>query len=167
MRSRRLRKDPAQLEIVAFLNLIVVLVPFLLATTVFTRIAVVELTLPDAAAAAAVEQLKAEHLQLEIVVRDGALEVGDRIGGLIQRLPAGPHGLDVAGLEALIAQLKQRFPDERHASILAEPQTDYQTLVQVMDVVRARTTADRGVVTVDERFPDIAVGDAPVRTAAR
>ena len=37
MRVRRLRKTPAHLEITAFINLIVVLVPFLLSTAVFTR----------------------------------------------------------------------------------------------------------------------------------
>ena len=59
MRTRRLRKHPATLEISAFLNLIVVLVPFLLSTAVFTRISVLDLTLP-AKSTGALEQLKAD-----------------------------------------------------------------------------------------------------------
>ena len=43
---RRLRKDAAHLEVTAFINLIVVLVPFLLSTAVFTRLAVMDLSLP-------------------------------------------------------------------------------------------------------------------------
>ena len=46
MRVRRLRKEAAALEVTAFINLIVVLVPFLLSTAVFTRLAVMDLTLP-------------------------------------------------------------------------------------------------------------------------
>ena len=82
MPIRRLHKKPAALEITAFLNLIVVLVPFLLSTAVFSRMAVLQLTLP--AQTSGVETLKGD-LQLEIVVRPDALEVGDRIGGLMIR----------------------------------------------------------------------------------
>ena len=46
MRTRRLRKEVPHLEITAFINLIVVLVPFLLSTAVFTRLAVMDLQLP-------------------------------------------------------------------------------------------------------------------------
>ena len=87
MRVRRLRKEAAHLEITAFINLIVVLVPFLLSTAVFTRLSVLDLSLP--AQTSGVEQLKVDDLKLEIVIRPDALEVGDRIGGLIQRIPNG------------------------------------------------------------------------------
>ena len=43
MARRRLRKQAAHLEITAFINLIVVLVPFLLSTAVFSRLAVIDL----------------------------------------------------------------------------------------------------------------------------
>ena len=43
MAVRRLRKQHAALEVTAFINLIVVLVPFLLSVAVFTRLAVVDL----------------------------------------------------------------------------------------------------------------------------
>ena len=47
MKHRRLRKTAAHLEITAFINLIVVLVPFLLSVAVFTRLAVIDLSLPE------------------------------------------------------------------------------------------------------------------------
>ena len=46
MPARRLKKTPAHLEITAFINLIVVLVPFLLSVSVFTHLAVIDLSLP-------------------------------------------------------------------------------------------------------------------------
>lgn len=162
MKIRRLRKDVAHLEITAFINLIVVLVPFLLSTAVFTRLAVIDLTLP-AQNAASLEQLKVDNLQLEIVVRAEALEVGDRIGGLIQRIPATSKGPDLQALSALMLQLKTRFPDKTEATLLAEPNTAYDTIVQVMDAVRTGHMAQGDKVVRAELFPNISIGDAPIR----
>ena len=44
---RRHSRDPAELDMTTFLNLMVVLVPFLLITAVFSRITIVELSLPS------------------------------------------------------------------------------------------------------------------------
>jgi len=163
MRVRRLRKHPAALEISAFLNLIVVLVPFLLSTAVFTRLAVLDMSLPAQSSGAA-EQLKVDHLQLEVVIRPEALEVGDRIGGLIQRIPNTDKGLaDVAALNTLVQQIKLKFPEQRDASVLAEPDTVYDKLVQVMDAVRGTHVVQGRDIVRTELFPDIAIGDAPVR----
>lgn len=160
MKVRRLRKEPAHLEITAFINLIVVLVPFLLSTAVFTRLAVLDLTLP--AQNSSVEQLKAENLQLEVVIRNDALEVGDRIGGLIQRIAATDKGHDLAALQALMVQIKTKFPDKLDANVLAEPNTPYDTLVQVMDGVRGTMATQGSKIVRSELFPNISIGDAPV-----
>jgi biopolymer transport protein ExbD len=160
MRVRRLRKEAAHLEITAFINLIVVLVPFLLSTAVFTRLSVIDLALP-AQTNDKVEKLVANNLQLEIVVRREALEVGDRIGGLIQRIPATATGPDVRALQTLVQQIKTRFPDKLEASVLAEPDTSYDTLVQVMDAVRTGHQAQGDKLVKAELFPNISIGDAP------
>jgi len=159
MKVRRLRKHAAALEVTAFINLIVVLVPFLLSTAVFTRLSVIDLTLP--AQSSGVEQLKAENLQLEVVIRPDALEVGDRIGGLIQRIPSTTAGPDLAALSTLMQQIKTRFPDTTAATVLAQPDTPYDLLVQVMDGVRAVHTPEGAKMVVTELFTDISIGDAP------
>jgi biopolymer transport protein ExbD len=163
MKVRRLRKEVAHLEITAFINLIVVLVPFLLSTAVFSRLAIIDLTLP-AQNSVALEHVKADNLQLEVVVRPEALEVGDRNGGLIERIPATPTGPDIKALSRLVQQIKTRFPDKLEATVLAEPNTSYDTLVQVMDAVRAGRMAQGDKVVRSELFPQISIGDAPVRT---
>ena len=165
MRVRRLRKEPAHLEITAFINLIVVLVPFLLSTAVFTRLAVLDMSLP--AQNSGVEQLKANNLQLEVVIRPDALEVGDRIGGLIQRIEKKDGHHDYKALSTLMQTIKQKFPETRAATVLSEPDTPYEVLVHVMDAVRAGRSANGGPKLVRvELFPDVSVGDAPVRTKA-
>ena len=72
-------------------------------------------------------------------------------------------GWDTKALGAVMTELKQRFPKVSTAAILAEPNTSYDVLVHVMDRVRAgRQVQGPKVVNVD-LFPDISVGDAPVR----
>ena len=115
MRTRRLRKEAAHLEITAFINLIVVLVPFLLSTAVFTRLAVMDLQLP--AQQSAVEQLKTDDLQLEVVIRKEALEVGDRMGGLIQRIERKGAEHDVKALQTLLVMVKGKYPDKREVQV--------------------------------------------------
>jgi biopolymer transport protein ExbD len=159
MRARRLRKHVAHLEITAFINLIVVLVPFLLSTAVFTRLAVIDLSLP--AQNSGVEQLKVDHLQLEVTIRRDSIEVGDRIGGLIQRIPNASGAPDTRALTALMVQIKERYPSELAATVMAEPDTAYDTLVHVMDAVRGTYTAQGPKVVRSQLFPDISIGDAP------
>ena len=154
-----MRREAAELDVTAFINLIVVLVPFLLSTAVFTRLSVIDLSLP-AQASGAVEQLKANDLKLEIVLRPDALEVGDRIGGLIQRIPNANGGYDVATLSLLMQQIKVKFPDTATATVLARPDTPYDTLIQLMDAVREAPAVVKA--RPAPLFPEISIGDAPI-----
>jgi biopolymer transport protein ExbD len=166
MRLRRLRREPAGLDVTAFINLIVVLVPFLLSTAVFSRLAVVDLSLP-AQSTGALERLSADKLNLEVVIRADGIEVGDRIGGLIQRIPrAEPARHDIAALGLLARTIKERFPDKTDATVLPEPNVPYDVLVQVMDALRAGRQVQGAKVVEVALFPDISIGDAPVRQAA-
>ena len=165
MRARRLRKTAAHLEITAFINLIVVLVPFLLSTAVFSHLAVIDLTLP--AQTSGVETVKPNNLQLEVVVRGNAIEVGDRIGGLIRRIDDNAGGHDLATLSALMLEIKTRFPDKTEATVLAEANTSYDTLVQVMDAVRISRQMNGKHAVDTELFPTISIGDAPLVRPAR
>jgi biopolymer transport protein ExbD len=169
MRVRRLRKPAAHLEVTAFINVIVVLVPFLLSTAVFTRLSVMELTLP--AQSSGVEQLKVDDLKLEIVIRPDALDVGDRIGGLIQRIPGKDGAYDVAALSLLVQEIKLKYPATTTATVLAQPDTAYDQLVQVMDAVREAPAAPpakgQKATPPVALFPDISIGDAPISVAKR
>jgi len=166
MRLRRLRREPAGLDVTAFINLIVVLVPFLLSTAVFTRIAVLDMALP-AQSTGALEQLSVEKLNLEVVIRGDAIEVGDRIGGLIKSIPKSEGRHDIAALGVVAAAIKQRFPDKTDVTVLPEPNVPYDTLVQVMDALRAGRQVQGTKVVEVALFPDISIGDAPIRQAAR
>jgi len=157
-RKRRLKRHAVELDITAFMNLIVVLVPFLLTSVVFTRLAVLELNLPSAASG---PTEISKNLQLEITIRPRSIEVGDRNAGLIRRLDSSAQGYDYPALAELMRELKARYPDKSDATILSEPDTPYDTLVQVMDAVRSARPTQAGAHARIELFPDISVGDAP------
>jgi biopolymer transport protein ExbD len=165
MRERlRHRRYEAELNITAFLNLMVILIPFLLITAAFSRFSIIELYLPPASEGT----LKAiKELQLEVIIRPDSLEVADRQGGLIKRLKNTQEGYDLKGLNELLVQIKLRFQDKRNIFILSEPNTHYEIMVQVMDAVRMTENMEAGSVVQYELFPDIALGDAPPASAGK
>jgi len=103
---------------------------------------------------------------MEVVIRRDAIEVGDRIGGLIQRIERKGAEHDLKALASLMVVVKAKFPDKTESSVLAEPDTPYDDLVQVMDTVRSAVTADGPRLMRAELFPNISIGDAPVRRQA-
>lgn len=156
---RRVTRQPGDMNITAFMNLMVILVPFLLITAVFSRMTILELNLPPASSSSNETR---QELQLEITIRKDALEVGDRHSGLIKRID-NVKGYDFKTLSEVMKQIKTRFPDKLNATILSEPDTSYDVLVQVMDAVRVAEIVQAGTVTQAELFPDVSIGDAPVR----
>ena len=153
------RHEPEDINITAFMNLMVILVPFLLMTAVFSRITILELNLP---AGTAQEPQSKQRFDLEITVRAGGIEVGDRQGGLIRRIAPTASGQDLAQLSGLLQQIKARFPDKLDATLLLEPEIDYDTVVQIMDTVRIASVFQAGALQSVELFPEIAIGDAPI-----
>ena len=99
MPVRRLKKTPAHLEITAFINLIVVLVPFLLSIAVFTHLAVIDLSLP-AQSSTPLRDLKVNDLQARGRDPADAIDVSDQLGGMIQRIPNTAAGPDYKTLAA-------------------------------------------------------------------
>lgn len=135
----------------------VILVPFLLVTAVFSRITILELGLPSRGDDAQREQMP---VRLEVIVRDRHIEVADR-GGEPLRLPAQGGVHDYAGLSRVLKAIKAAHPELSTATVLLEPQIPYEVLVEVMDATRFAAVAQAGSVTRVELFPEISVGDAP------
>ena len=160
--GRHRRHDAVELNITAFMNLMVILVPFLLITAVFSRMAILELNLPGSSNEPVEPQ--EQTFQLEIIVRQDKIEVGDRNQGLLGIYPNSDEGYDFAALGEKLVQLKERYPSKTDASILLEQEIAYDTLVQVMDTVRVAQEVVEGEAQIkrSDLFPDISIGDAPV-----
>ena len=159
-RRGRYNDDTAELNITAFMNLMVILVPFLLITAVFSRLAILELNLPGSSNEP-VEQQE-QVFQLEIIVRSNKIEVGDRNQGLLGIYPNTEDGYDYAALSVKLSQLKKRYPAKTDAAILLEQDIAYDTLVQIMDRVRVAEEIEEQSIVRSDLFPDISIGDAPI-----
>ena len=159
-RDSRRNVDTAELNITAFMNLMVILVPFLLITAVFSRLAILELNLPGSATEPADPQELV--FQLEVIVREGRIEVGDRNIGALGIYPNTADGYDYEALSAKLSEIKQSYPEKTEAAILLESNIAYDTLVQVMDRVRIQEKIEGQRLLRSDLFPDISHGDAPI-----
>ena len=156
---RRRTGDSSEPDMATFLNLMVVLVPFLLITAVFSRITIVELSLPSSAGGAAPTEAS---FRVEVIVREKKLE-GTNGTAVIATIPKAEGEYDLEKLSELVLSLKRDHPDTDDASVLLEPDIAYDHLIQVMDVVRSTELPEAGDETGTRvaLFTDIAVGDAP------
>jgi len=163
--------EPTEVNITAFMNLMVILVPFLLITAVFSRITILELNLPTPGSPnKAAKQDEPEELQLEVIVREQAIEIGDRKRGLLKLVAVAPDGGHLQQVSEMLQQIKARFPDKLDITLLLESDIPYERLVEMMDTLRvAQIEQDDELVTA-ELFPAISIGDAPpakLKTAER
>jgi biopolymer transport protein ExbD len=143
-----------------FLNLMVVLVPFLLITAVFSRITIVELSLPSAAGGVAPG---GPSFRVEVIVREEGLELTNG-KVVIATLPKVEGEYDLETLTQLAMSLKRDNPDSDDASVLLEPHIEYNHLIGVMDAVRSAPLPGAGEEEQETRialFTDISIGDAP------
>lgn len=149
-----------ELNITAFLNLMVILVPFLLITAVFSRLTVLELNLPalDAQNDAS-EPIK---LQLELVIRDKRFDIQDANLGIIKSIERTDSKSQWKQFTDAMVAIKVRFPDETGITLLLEPDVDYKTMIKVMDKVRVAKVVSGFEVETVVLFPNISIGDAQV-----
>jgi len=152
-------QEVVELNITAFLNLMVILVPFLLITAVFSRITILELNLPVKDAKAI--QQDEINLQLELVVRPESLELRDATLGRIKYLSTDQVKYNWGVLTDVLIEIKNRFPQEQKITLLLDPKVNYKTLIQVMDRVRIAEVVQLADVELMELFPSISIGDAP------
>ena len=153
-------KRETELNIIAFLNIMVILIPFLLVTAVFSRTNILELNIPSAGPANLPIDAKAD-MQLVVTLRRTGIDIGDTVGGLIKQLPKADKGYDFHALSKTLAQVKLRFPEKKNAAILVEPDISYEFLVRTMDAVRSYEQVIGATLERAELFPEISIGDAP------
>ena len=148
-----------EIDVTTFLNLMVVLVPFLLITAVFSRLTIVELNLPSAAGG---PTNNADNFRVEVIVREAGMEISNG-SAIIATIPKKDEEYDLDKLSEFIVELKREYPNHEAASVLMEAYIPYDYLIQVMDIVRSVEvpTGFEDEVELYALFTDISVGDAP------
>jgi len=165
-RVRRAAHDAPELNITAFLNLMVILVPFLLITAVFSNMTILQLDLPPKSNKP-MQPKKDEKKEsnFELIMRQDKIILNDTIKGQLRVYrpkTAGGEDYDFAAIQSDIVVIKASHPTKKNFSILSDPKISYDMLIQAMDTVRVLVKVDEEGDTVQEElFPKIAIGDAP------
>jgi biopolymer transport protein ExbD len=130
----------ADLDITAFLNLMVVLLPFLLTTAVFSRLAVIGMDVPTPApeTQAAPPPPDPNRYILALRLEEGAVVVrsGHETPVTVPRNADGAY--DTARLGEVLLAVKAAHPEHDVADVYARADTPYRELIQVMDAVSYR-----------------------------
>ena len=161
MRSRSKNRDTnPELDITSFMNLMVILIPFLLLEAVFTQQAVLQVLMPSGEGAA--DDSKKPPLVLEVMVYKDKFLVADRQSGPMKTISVNEKGaFDYKALNDYLRTIKTQYPLVTEASILLEQDTDYEKLIHTMDAVRIVVSTETGRTARYALFRDISIGDAP------
>lgn len=152
-------EEGGELNIVPFLDIVVNILIFVLATVAVTFTSSIE-TNPPGAGGQGVRQEAKKSLGLTIIVVNQGLSIKAQGGNVSSGCGGAGPGIaipkvggrhDYAALQACVKRLKLSAPDfedETQVFISGNPDTDYQTIISVIDAIR---TDESG----NELFPDV------------
>jgi biopolymer transport protein ExbD len=159
MRRRKSRELEADLDMTTFINLMVVLLAFLLVTSAFTELSMLQVNLPSGGGAGGAEARK--PLVLEVSIYKDQFIVADRQSGPLKIIPATAGEMNFKELHSFLETIKSSYPAITEITLLLEPDTNYDTLIHTMDSVRYTPRMVNGTWIKGALFPDIGIGDAP------
>lgn len=162
-RRRRIKNQEAELDITSFMNLMIVLVPVLLLSLVFSQVRILNLQLP--AAAQASNDNNDEPKVLELVITQTGMKLNYPAGILLKSFNKTEQGYPYKDLSSYLQDLKLTFQQNSQEKsdivLLLAPDIEYQTIVTTMDTVRSFKAVVAANLVDAELFPQISLGDAP------
>jgi biopolymer transport protein ExbD len=147
------------LNLIPMMDILTVLVIFLLITAVFTHITIMELNIPTRAGESAVN---VPNFSIEVIVRKTGLEIAN--GSSVEAaIPKKDDKYDLEMLSKMLTRLKAQYPEKEDATVLVEPDIQYDYLVQIMDAIRGGDVREEGSGEMRKivLFPKVSIGDAP------
>lgn len=160
-RSARRARTPesVELNITAFMNLMVILVPFLLITAVFTHLTVLDINLPTSTQTSATPNKKS--FEINVIIGNKYFVVSDNNNRIIKKIETYKTDGHFKILNNVLKQIKVSYPEKINITILSQQNSSYDTLIKTMDAVRVFNTVEDGELVQVELFPNISIGDAP------
>lgn len=163
-RDSKLERPEEELNLVPIMNLVVCLIPMVLAGAAMVKVGVVNVSAdvfgprPEV-----VEPPPTEPLDLALAVgEDGfRVEAGADLtavlGAADKSIPKRGGAYDYVALYNTLSAVKARFPEETVVKLAADPSVPFKDIINVMDVIRFKLDG--------ERFGDLgALQDAEVAT---
>jgi len=154
---RRALPDEA-IHIVALWNLMIILIPFLLLSAVFSQTSILNLYLPPPAKPSEASGGNPSVPKPVVsILHDGyLLSDGPTVVAAIPLDATGRH--NTSKLTELLAQIKGASAERTDLVILSEATTPYETIVQTMDASREMVLQREGRSEMVTLFPDISLG---------
>lgn len=161
-RKKAVIEDMEEINIMPLMNIIMLLIPFLIMSTEFIKIGVINVSAPKLNNSTSTQseppKPKKKLLNLTIsVTRKGfrlltrgnqipegcditpaALQANDKTKPTIAKA-GGKYNL--ISLKKCLVKIKKEFPDEKRVIIMAEPEIKYETIIRVMDSSREKVKA--------------------------
>lgn len=138
----------------------IILIPFLLLSAVFSRTAILNVYLPEAPSAEKkLEKASDDHAPLLMVsiLKDGfVIHDGEKV---LAALPRVQDRHDFERLSSLLLQLKGQIPHHEEVILLSEPEIRYETIIQTMDASREAVVERDGKKEVVSLFPNVSIGE--------
>lgn len=159
--SRRARTpENVELDITAFMNLMVILVPFLLITAVFTHLTVLDINLPTASQSNSSSPDK-KSFEINVIMGKKYFVVSDNRNRVIKKIQTYTTGGHYKILNNVLKQVKVSYPEKTNITVLSQQNSSYESLIKTMDSVRVFNAVEGGELVQVELFPNISIGDAP------
>ncbi len=134
--------DSTDLDITPIMNLLMILIPFLVSMATFTRLAVIEFSLPTSGGESTVEESsekppeKEDNLNLSIALTKEGFLIGG-VGGVspvIQKNSKGEYAF--AALKQILKKVKSQYPKQEDIILIMEAEVLYEDIVTTMDCCR-------------------------------
>ncbi|MDZ7344796.1 MAG: biopolymer transporter ExbD [candidate division KSB1 bacterium] len=139
-RLRRHRPTGGDLEMTPIMNIFLILVPFLLLTATFVKIAILEMTLPSLNKPVIQETTATAEKPKQLVLNTLAIKAnGFELKSPTFNFPLIPktgEQYNYEQLQANLKQIKERFPNSEDVVVAPEDEIKYDVVVKVMDRCR-------------------------------
>ncbi len=137
--KRRLRghADDTDVNLTAVMNIFLILIPFLLLTATFVRIAVLELTLPslDRASQQQIVQKSESTILNILLIKEAELQLNSP-GFKFETIARQTNDYNWQILDEQLERVKTKYPDSEDIIISPEPTIRYETIIAIMDRCR-------------------------------
>lgn len=159
-KKRALREPEEAIHIMALWNLMIILIPFLLLSAVFSRTSILNIYLPEPVPEEKVQGKTPDTPQSLIIVsilKDGfIIHDGERV---LAAVPKTQEGYNFEGLSTRLVQLKGQVPQQEEIILLSEPDVRYETIIQTMDASREGWMEQDGKKKLVSLFPRVSIGE--------
>jgi biopolymer transport protein ExbD len=132
IRKRRYRESNVELDLTAFMNLMVIMIPSLLVNAVFTQVNVLNVDQPGDGAPHSVKAAEKPTLTLDVGVYPDRFVVSNRGQGQLAEIV----GHNYAQLNKALVEIKGKYPTVSSATLRVEDTVKYQEIIYTIDAIR-------------------------------